>query len=35
MYWEVKTIAVESLYLQMDKITKVLVLPDDGNMPEE
>lgn len=35
MYWKVKTNAVKSLYLQMDKITKILLLPDDGNMPEE
>lgn len=35
MYWKVKTNAVKSLYLQMDKNTKVLLLPDDGDMPEE
>lgn len=35
MYWKVKTNAIKSLYLQMDKITKILLLPDDGNMPEE
>lgn len=35
MYWKVKTNAVESLYLQIDKITKILLLPDNGNMPEE
>jgi len=34
MYWEVKTNAVESLYLQMDKNTNIL-LPDDDEMPEE
>lgn len=28
MYWKVKTNAVKSLYLQMDKITKILLLPE-------
>lgn len=35
MYWKAKKNALKSLYLQMDKITKMLQLPDDGNMPEE
>lgn len=35
MYWKVKTNAVKSLYLQMDKNTKALLLPDDGDVPEE
>lgn len=35
MYWKVKTNAVKSLYLQMAKNTKVLLLPGNGDMPEE
>lgn len=34
MSWKVRTNAAKSLYLQMDKNTKVLLLPDDGNVPE-